>query len=84
MPTCALLPDSASGGRFERVPPPGIVGIKPPDHAEDLEGVVAYGAVGVGGLKMKIHKAAIRQLFAANDQMLDAEEVFDIGRQIES
>ena len=66
------------------VPPAGIVGIKPPDHAEDLEGVVAYGAVGVGGLKMKIHKAAIRQLFMSNDQMLDAEEVFDLGRQIES
>ena len=31
---------------------------------------------------MKIHKAAIRQLFAANDQVLDAEEIYRIGQQL--
>ena len=41
--------------------------------------MLAYGAIGVGGLKMKIHKAAIRSLFEANDRTLDAEEIFDIG-----
>ena len=29
---------------------------------------------------MKIHKKAIQELFTANDQVLDAEEVFEIGR----
>ena len=29
---------------------------------------------------MKIHKAALRALFEANDRILDAEEVFEIGR----
>ncbi len=28
---------------------------------------------------MKIHKAAIKSLFDANDRVLDAEEVFQVG-----
>ena len=39
-------------------------------------------ALGVGGTKMKIHKAAIAQLFAVNDQVLDAEEIYQIGRKL--
>jgi hypothetical protein len=33
---------------------------------------------------MKIHKAAIRQLFERADQFLDAEELFQIGQKIQS
>jgi NAD(P)-dependent dehydrogenase (short-subunit alcohol dehydrogenase family) len=64
------------------VPPLGIEGIEVSDKAVDRNGVICYGAIGVGGSKMKIHKAAIRQLFTANDQVLDAEEIFAIGRQL--
>jgi hypothetical protein len=46
--------------------------------------VICYGALGVGGTKMKIHRAAIQQLFTANNQILDAEEVFAIGQQLEA
>jgi hypothetical protein len=35
----------------------------------------------VGGMKMKIHKAAIRRLFEANDLILDAEEIFEFARR---
>ena len=38
--------------------------------------------IGVGGTKMKIHKAAIRQLFAANDVILDAPEIYELGKQL--
>jgi len=64
------------------VPPAGIEGIEATDKAVDRGGVACYGAIGVGGTKMKIHKAAIRQLFTTNDQVLDAEEIFAIGRQL--
>ncbi len=64
------------------VPPAGIAGVEPTDKAQDRDGVVAYGALGVGGLKMKIHKRAIAKLFESNDQILDAEEVFAIGREL--
>lgn len=64
------------------VPPLGIEGVKATDKAADRNGVVVYGALGVGGTKMKIHKEAIRRLFAANDQVLDAEEILQIGKQL--
>ena len=64
------------------MPPAGIAGIEPTDKAQDRDGVIAYGALGVGGLKMKIHKRAIARLFESNDQILDAEEVFAIGREL--
>jgi hypothetical protein len=64
------------------VAPAGIEGIDLTDKATTRDGVVAYGALGVGGLKMKIHKAAIRQLFTRNDQVLDAVEILEIGRTL--
>ncbi len=64
------------------VPPAGIEGIKPTDDAKSLDGANCYGPLGVGGLKMKIHKAAIRRLFETNDAILDAEEIFEIGRSL--
>lgn len=64
------------------VPPVGIAGIEPLDKAQGRDGIAAYGALGVGGTKMKIHRAALQRLFTANDQVLDAEEVFAIGREL--
>lgn len=66
------------------VPPLGITGIEVTDKAVEREGAVCYGAIGIGGTKMKIHKAAIRRMFEANDQVLDAEEIFEIGRALEA
>jgi len=64
------------------VPPAGIAGIDVMDKAKERDELVCYGAIGVGGTKMKIHKAAIAKLFTANDLVLDAEEVYAIGREI--
>lgn len=64
------------------VPPLGIEGIEATDKAASHDGVVCYGAIGVGGLKMKIHKAAIQQLFDSNDQILDAEGIYQIGAKM--
>ncbi len=66
------------------VPPLGIAGIEVTDKAAERDGVIAYGAIGVGGMKMKIHRAAVRSLFDANDLVLDAEEIYAIGRELES
>jgi hypothetical protein len=64
------------------VPPLGIGGIEVMDKAKERDGCVCYGAIGVGGTKMKIHRAAIEKLFTANNLVLDAEEVFAIGQQL--
>lgn len=62
------------------VPPLGIEGVEATDKRADRDGSLAWGALGVGGTKMKIHKAALRSLFEANDRVIDAEEALAIGR----
>jgi methylenetetrahydrofolate/methylenetetrahydromethanopterin dehydrogenase (NADP+) len=64
------------------VPPVGLAGVEVTDKGAERDGMVCYGAIGVGGTKMKIHKAAIRQLFESHDQVLDAEEIYRIGQQL--
>ena len=61
------------------VPPLGIEGTSVMDKGVIREGVVCYGAIGVGDLKMKIHRAAIAALFTRNDQVMDAPEVYEIA-----
>lgn len=64
------------------VPPLGIEGIEVQDKGGEREGVIGYGAIGVGGLKMKIHKAAIARLFSSADAVLDAEEIHALGQEL--
>ncbi|MBA4017183.1 MAG: bifunctional NADP-dependent methylenetetrahydromethanopterin dehydrogenase/methylenetetrahydrofolate dehydrogenase [Pirellula sp.] len=64
------------------VPPAGIGGIEAFDKAVDHGGVACYGPLGVGGTKMKIHKAGLRQLFERRDAVLDAEELYAIGKDL--
>ena len=64
------------------VAPAGIEGIDMLDTARVVEGKVTYGAIGVGGLKMKIHKAAVSRLFESNDQVLNVDEIYAIGESL--
>ena len=72
------------------VPPEGIEGILASDAGRvlsaELHGheppAVAYGALGVGGVKMKIHREAVQQIFTSNSACLDAEEMLEIGRTV--
>jgi predicted dinucleotide-binding enzyme len=66
------------------VPPAGIEGIVAGDKAKRDGEAYVYGALGVGGTKMKIHKAGIERIFSATDAFLDAEELFAIGEQLEA
>ena len=82
-----LVPKSAWAGRrgllaaadLNAVPPLGIEGIDVTDNAVERDGVTVFGALGVGGLKMKIHKACIARLFERNDQVLDAETISEVA-----
>ena len=64
------------------VPPAGIAGIEVFDKGTERDGALCYGAIGVGGLKMKIHKAALRKLFESNDQVLDRSAIYAIGETL--
>jgi hypothetical protein len=63
------------------VPPLGVEGVEVTDKGVERDGVIGYGAIGVGDTKMKVHKAAIAKLFEANDRVLDAEEVYELAKQ---
>lgn len=64
------------------VPPAGIAGVEVMDKAVERNGVICYGAIGVGGTKMKIHKAAVKKLFTSNDLILDTEAIYAIGSEL--
>ncbi|MEC9093790.1 MAG: methylene-tetrahydromethanopterin dehydrogenase N-terminal domain-containing protein [Planctomycetota bacterium] len=64
------------------VPPAGIPGVDVMASASAKDGNICYGAIGVGALKMKIHKSCIRLLFTANNLVLDAEQIYDAGAQL--
>lgn len=63
------------------VPPVGLPGIELTDSAKEIGSTICYGALGVGGPKMKVHKAAVAKLFESNDLILDASEMLDIARE---
>jgi len=64
------------------VPPSGIEGIEAQDNGVDRDGTTTFGALGVGGLKMKIHKACIGRLFEQNDLVLDVETIAEIASDL--
>ena len=64
------------------VPPTGIADVHVSDKAAERNGVICYGALGVGGTKMKVHKQAIRGLFEANDRVFDTIEIYQLALQV--
>jgi hypothetical protein len=75
-PTLQVLAD------INAVPPLGIEGIKPHWDSKEKHGKVVFGALGIGGLKMKVHKACVARLFESNELVLDAEKVFAIAKEM--
>ncbi len=64
------------------VPPAGIAGVGLTDRGVPVGNALAYGAIGVGNLKMKIHKRCIQALFKSNDQTLETRAIYAIGKSI--
>jgi methylenetetrahydrofolate/methylenetetrahydromethanopterin dehydrogenase (NADP+) len=83
-----MVPKGAWAGRaglrvaadLNAVPPMGIEGVDVQDNAAQRDGAIVFGALGVGGLKMKIHKACIARLFESNDAVLDAETIAEVAQ----
>ncbi|MFM9025325.1 MAG: methylene-tetrahydromethanopterin dehydrogenase N-terminal domain-containing protein [Planctomycetaceae bacterium] len=64
------------------VPPAGIAGIVPTDEGRRDGAALLYGAVGVGGLKMAIHRAAIERIYAEPAAFLDADDLLALGQAL--
>jgi hypothetical protein len=65
------------------VPPAGIEGVELNDKGAIRDNIVCYGALGVGSIKMKIHKTAIGKLFQTNNTVLDIEEIYQIALNLD-
>src|ERR1700694_1783705 len=64
------------------VPPLGVEGVETMDDGVVKEGVICFGALAIGNLKMKVHKACVARLFERNDLVLDAETIADVAREL--
>lgn len=65
------------------VPPTGLAGIAATDRGKMAGPVALYGALGVGGLKMKIHKRCVARLFEANDLVLDLKGIMQVAEELD-
>jgi methylenetetrahydrofolate/methylenetetrahydromethanopterin dehydrogenase (NADP+) len=64
------------------VPPLGIEGVDVNDEGVKRNGVIVFGAFGIGNFKTKLHKACVARLFTRSDLVLDAEAIADIAREL--
>ena len=62
------------------VPPLGIEGIEVTDKGAERDGKRVFGALGIGSLKMKVHRACVAQLFERNDAVVDLETIYNVAR----
>jgi methylenetetrahydrofolate/methylenetetrahydromethanopterin dehydrogenase (NADP+) len=63
-------------------PPLGIEGVETTDKAKDRSGKIVFGALGIGGLKLKLHRGCIGKLFDSSDGVLDAEEIYALAKEM--
>jgi methylenetetrahydrofolate/methylenetetrahydromethanopterin dehydrogenase (NADP+) len=75
-PTIELLAD------YNAAEPLGIEGVEAVDDLIEKEGKLVLGALAVGGLKMKTHKACVRRLFERNDLVLNIDGVYAVAREM--
>ena len=63
-------------------PPVGIGGIDMMDKGIDRHGKIIWGAIGFGALKLALHRACIAKLFEDNKQVLDAELIYKLAKEM--
>jgi len=63
------------------VPPLGLSDVSAMDKGVTHHGVLCYGALGVGGLKMKVHRQCVASLFESSDRLLDTQAIYQTARR---
>ena len=63
-------------------PPLGIGGTDMMDKGNLRNGKIIWGAIGFGALKLALHRACIAKLFEDNKQILDAENIFALAKEM--
>jgi methylenetetrahydrofolate/methylenetetrahydromethanopterin dehydrogenase (NADP+) len=63
-------------------PPLGIGGTDMMDKGIERHGKIIWGAIGFGVFKLALHRACIAKLFEDNKQILDAENIFALAKEM--
>ena len=63
-------------------PPMGIEGVDAIDKGKDYSGKIGYGALGIGGLKLKLHRECITKMFESSEGVSDAEEIYALAKEM--
>ena len=61
-------------------PPAGIDGVGMSDRGRVSHGKLLFGALGIGALKLAVHRACIARLFERNDLLLNIEEIYAVAK----
>jgi hypothetical protein len=75
-PTIEMLAD------VNAQPPLGIEGVEATDKGKERDCKIVFGALGIGGLKLKLHRGCIKQLFESSEGVLDAEEIYALAKDM--
>jgi methylenetetrahydrofolate/methylenetetrahydromethanopterin dehydrogenase (NADP+) len=75
-PTIKVLAD------YNAAEPLGIEGIEAADELVEREGKLVLGALGIGGKKMKTHKACLQRLFERSDLVLNTDGVYAVAKEV--
>jgi hypothetical protein len=75
-PTIELIADANT------MPPLGIGGTDMMDKGIERHGKIIWGAIGFGAFKLALHRACIAKLFEDNKQVLDAENIFALAKEM--
>lgn len=67
---------------YNAAEPLGIEGIEAGDDLVERDGKLVLGALGIGGKKMKTHKACVRELFERSDLVLNADGAYAVAKEI--
>ncbi|TFZ59111.1 methylenetetrahydrofolate dehydrogenase [Methylorubrum sp. Q1] len=67
---------------YNAQPPLGFGGIDAMDKAKERHSKKSFGALGIGGLKLKLHRACIAKLFESTEGVFDAEEIYALAKEM--
>jgi len=67
---------------YNAAEPVGIEEIEAGDELVEREEKLVLGALGIGGKKMKTHKACVGRLFERSDLVLNADGVYAVAKEI--
>jgi hypothetical protein len=74
-------PDLQVIADINAVPPLGVQGIEATWDGETRHGKKIFGALGVGGLKMLVHRTCLARMFTRNDLLFDAETIYAAAKE---